>query len=71
MNKQNKTGTDSRYRDKLVVATRKGGQGMGKIGEGDEEKQSSSYKINVTGMKSTALGNMVNNIIVTLCGDRW
>ena len=40
------------------------------IGEGDEEVQTSSCKINVMGMKCTVWGNTVNNYVISLYGNR-
>ena len=55
--------------DKKVVI-REWSREMSEIGDGDQKVQTSSFKI-VTGMGYTALGNTVNNIVITLYDNRW
>ena len=42
---------------------------MSEIGEGDEEVQTSSYKIHESQDAMYSMGNIVNNIAVTLYSD--
>lgn len=42
--------------------------GRGQIGEGDQKLQTLSYKIN-HGDEIYSMGNAVNNILLTLCGN--
>ena len=53
-----------------MVTRRQGSQGMGEIGEGDLELQTSSYKIS-HGDITYSIGNTANNIVITLYSDRW
>ena len=43
---------------------------MGETGEGDQEVQTSSYKISHWDVMYS-IGNIVNNIVITLYGDGW
>ena len=60
MDKQNRNRLSDTV-NKLVVA----------IGEGDYEVQTSNYKINKSWGCNVHIGNIVNNIVTTLHGDRW
>ena len=42
---------------------------IGKIGEGDSEVQTSSYKINKSWECSAHTENIINNTVTTLCGN--
>ena len=52
-----------------MVASGESSGGMGETGEGDQEIQCSSYKINETWDAIYSIGNIVSKIITTLCGD--
>ena len=54
-----------------MVALPEGNGGMGKIGEEDEKVQTSSYQINKLWGCKYSTGNIVNNIVIALYGDRW
>lgn len=43
---------------------------MEETGEGELEVQASSYRISHRDEKYS-IGNIVNDIIIVLCGDRW
>ena len=58
-----------RYR-KLLVYQRGLGLGEDKMREVNYEVQTSSYKIS-HGDEMHSKGNIVNNIVITLYGDRW
>lgn len=45
--------------------------GMDEMGEGDKEIKTSKFIINKSQFIKDSTGNIVNNIIVTLCGDIW
>ena len=47
------------------------GRDVGKIGEGDTEVQTSSCKVNKPCDVTYSMRNMVNDIVMTLYGDRW
>ena len=69
--KQDKTETDSDTESKLVAAR---GAGCGKLGETGEGIK--KYKLPVIKQISHedvrySIGNTVNNIVITLYGDRW
>lgn len=38
---------------------------------GEKEIQTSQYKIQIPWECNVLTGNIVNNIIIILCGDRW
>ena len=48
-----------------------GGWWISEIGEGYLEVQTSSYKINKSWDVTQSIGNIVNNIVITLYCDRW
>ena len=49
-----------------------GGVGAGEIGEGDKVIQTASYKKTVSHEDVMySIENIVNNIVITLNGDRW
>ena len=52
-----------------MVARREESGGMSEIGERDKEVQTCSYKVNED--EKFSIKNIVNNIVVTLYGDRW
>ena len=69
MNSHKKKNETYRFR-KQTVATGKEGGGVSERGEGDEEIHISSYKINKTWGVICRTGNIVNNIVITLCRDK-
>ena len=44
---------------------------MNEIGEGDEEIQTSAYKINESWDEMSSMGNTINNTAITLYSGRW
>ena len=45
--------------------------GMSEIGEGDEEIQTSTYKIKETWDEMYSMGNTISYTTITLYSDRW
>ena len=44
---------------------------MREINEGKQKVQTSSYKINESWDEIYSMGNIVNNNVISLYGDRW
>ena len=53
-----------------MVASGEEDKGMGKKGDGGEEVPTASYKLNKLQDIMYTTGNRVNNIVITLYGDR-
>lgn len=60
-----------KHRQQTGGCHRGGGQGMGELGGRDKVVQTSCYKKISHKVERYSMGNIVNNIIITLCGDRW
>lgn len=51
-----------------MLARREGVEGMGEVGEGNQEVQMSSCKISHRNVKYS-IGNVISNNVITLYGD--
>lgn len=57
--------------ESILKMTLIGGRRMGKMDEGQLEKQAFSYGMNTSQGSRQSIGDMVNGIVIAVDGDRW